>query len=257
MAISLFGEMSSTHKHVCCDEDIYDELFGLLSSMRKLYVEKVVNGNMKQARFIELFCDSHHYIGCKLPSCNNVHRMNMGIVRNLYTHEKGMLDMYLYKDSFTKEDFHELIHQHLTTSTESQSQAATSLSFGGKFTYGQLDCLAKIARDNHLFNLSSDTEVRAVMDALLHCKTGFSVKVKNLRNVAVFFDGLLINNLICYNWQSVIEKGRFLISPKTSKSVAASDLSSALYKARTSSTVAKNNIRNDIKQMKKGHTTDM
>ena len=109
----------------------------------------------------------------------------------------------------------------------------------------------------NLFNLSSDAEVRAVMDALLHCKTGFSVKVKNLRNVAVFFDGLLINNLICYNWQSVIEKGRFLISPKTSKSVAASDLSSALYKARTSSTVAKTNIRNDIKQMKKGHTTDM
>ena len=45
--------MSSTHKHVCCDGDIYDELFGLLSSMKKLYMEKVMNGGMKQDRFID------------------------------------------------------------------------------------------------------------------------------------------------------------------------------------------------------------
>ena len=87
--------MSSTHKHVCCDEDIYDELFGLLSSMKKLYVEKVMNGGMKHDRFIDLFCDSHHSIGCKQPCCNNAHRMNMGIVRNLYTQEKDMLDRYI------------------------------------------------------------------------------------------------------------------------------------------------------------------
>lgn len=249
--------MSSTHKHVRCDEDIYDELFGLLSSMRKLYVEKVMKGNMRQDRFIDLFCDSRHSIGCKLPNCINAHRMNMGIVRNLYTQEKGMFDIYLYKDSFTKEDFHELVRQHFTTSTESQFQTAAPLSFGGKFTDRQLDCLAKIACDNHLFNLSNDAEARAVTDALLHCKTGFSVKVRNLRNVAVFFDGLLTNNLICYNWQSVIEKGQFLISPNTSKSVAASDLSSALYKARTSSSVAKYSIRDGIKQMKEEQTTDI
>lgn len=249
--------MSSTHKHVRCDEDIYDELFGLLSSMRKLYVEKVMNGGMKQDRFIDLFCDSHHSIGCKQPCCNNAHRMNMGIVRNLYTQEKDMLDRYLYKDSFTKEDFHELIHQHLTTSTGSQSQRATSMSFGGKFTDHQLDYLAKIAQENHLFKLSNDTEARAAMDDLLNCKAGFTVEVRNLRNVVVFFDELLTNNLVCYNWQSMIEKGRFLISPKNNKRVAASDLSSALYKARISSSVAKHSIRDGIKQMKKGHTTDM
>ena len=181
----------------------------------------------------------------------------MGIVRNLYTQEKDMLDRYLYKDSFTKEDFHELIHHHLTTSTENQSHAAASMSFGGKFTDHQLDYLAKIAQENHLFKLSNDTEARAAMDDLLNCKAGFTVEVRNLRNVAVFFDELLTNNLVCYNWQSVIEKGRFLISPKNNKRVAASDLSSALYKARISSSIAKHSIRDGIKQMKKGYTTDM
>ena len=225
--------------------------------MKKLYVEKVVNGSMRQDCFIDLFCDSLHSIGCKQPCCNNAHRMNMGIVRNLYTQEKDMLDRYLYKDSFTKEDFHELILHHLTTSEENQSHAAASMSFGGKFTDHQLDCLAQIAKDNHLFKLSNDTEARAVMDALLHCKAGFTVEVRNLRNVAVFFDELLTNNLVCYNWQSVIEKGRFLISPKNNKRVAASDLSSALYKARISSSVAKHSIRDGIRQMKKGYTTDM
>ena len=257
MVISLFEEMTGTHKHVRCNEDIYNELFGLLSSMRKLYVEKVTNGNMKQMCFIDLFCDSHHSIGCKLPCCNNAHRMNMGIVRNLYTQEKEMLDMYLYKDSFTKEDFNELLQHYLTTSTEIQLQMATPISFGGKFTDRQLDCLAKIAYDNHLFLLPEETDVKAVMDALLHCKTAFTVKVRNLRNVAVFFDELLTNNIVCYNWQSVIEKGRFLVSPKSNKSIGTSDLSSALYKARISPTIAKSNIRDGIKKMKKEQTTDM
>ena len=54
-----------------------------------------MNGSMKQDRFIDLFCDSHHSIGCKQPCCNNAHRMNMGIVRNLYTQEKDMLDRYI------------------------------------------------------------------------------------------------------------------------------------------------------------------
>lgn len=249
--------MSSTHKHVCCDEDIYDELFGLLSSMKKLYVERVVNGSMKQDRFIDLFCDSHHSIGCKLPSCNNVHRMNMGIVRKLYTQEKELLDRYLYKDPFTKKDFHELIHWHLTTSTDSQSQSKTFISFGGKFTDRQLDCLAKIARDNHLFHLPDNADLKAVMAALLHCKTGFTVKVRNVCNVAVFFDELLTNTLVCYNWQSVIEKGRFLTSPRADKRITASDLSSALYKARISPTVEKSCIRAAIKKMQKEQTTDI
>lgn len=225
--------------------------------MKKLYMEKVMNGSMRQDRFIDLFCDSHHSIGCKQPCCNNAHRMNMGIVRNLYTQEKEMLDRYLYKDSFTKEDFHELIHHHLTTSAGSQSQRATSLSFGGKFTDRQLDCLAQIAQDNCLFKLSNYTETRAVMDALLHCKAGFTVEVRNLRNVAVFFDELLNNHLVCYNWQSVIERGRFLISSNSNKRIAASDLSSALYKARISSGIVKHSIRDGIKQMKKGQKTDM
>ena len=120
-----------------------------------------------------------------------------------------------------------------------------------------MDCLAQIAKDNNLFKLSNDTEARAVMGDLLHCKTGFTVEVRNLRNVAVFFDELLTNNLVCYNWQSVIEKGRFLISPKNNKRVAASELSAAVYKARISSSIAKHSIRDGIKQMKKGYTTDM
>lgn len=186
--------MSSTHKHVCCDEDIYDELFMLLSSMKKLYVEKVVNGGMKQARFIDLFCDSHYSIGCKQTCCNNAHRMNMGIVRNLYTQEKDMLDRYLYKDSFTKEDFHELIHHHLTTSTGSQSPRATSYVIRRKVHRPAVGLSGEgCTKDNHLFKLSNDTEARAVMDDLLHCKTGFTVEVRNLRNVAVFFDELLTN----------------------------------------------------------------
>lgn len=248
--------MNCTHKHVRCDKDIDDELFALLSSMRKLHAEKVTNGNMRPERFFELFCDSHHFIGCDNSSCMNAHRMNMGIVRNLYTQEKELLDEYLQKEQFDKEDFLELLHRYLTAQTECQPDAVSPITLGGRFTERQTACLAGIAHRYRLFLLPEGMDDSTAMTALLQCKPGFSVKVRNIRNIAVLLDELLAYNLVVHNWQSIMERGRFLLSPKSDKPVTASVLSSALNNTRYSPTPIQSGIRKAVREMQNRRITD-
>lgn len=66
------------------------------------------------------------------------------------------------------------------------------------------------------------------MEALFACKENFCIRVNNIRHVAVLFDALLENTFILPHWQSVLDKGRFLLSKDGTRYVTASSLSSAL-----------------------------
>lgn len=247
--------MNRMHKHVCCNEDIYNELFDLLSSARRLYVEKVLNGNMRPDHFVELFCDIHHFIDCDRPCCKNVHRMNLRIVRTLFLLNKDLFDVHLRKEPFTLRECSDLVSQYLTEVPARRSDSPPPLPLG-RFTEEQISHFAEIAHDNRLFLLFDGMDAKTAIAGLLHCKRGFSVKVRNIRNIVVFFDALLAHNLIIYNWQSAMEKGRFLLSPKSNEPITSSTLSSALNKARTSSTVTQLNIRKAVFEMQEGNKTD-
>lgn len=248
--------MNCTHRHVRCNEDIYNELFYLLSSMRKHYAEKVVNGNMNPERFIKMFCDSHHFIDCTRPCCRNAHRMNMGIVLNLYTKEKKLFDEYLCKNPFARKDFSELLHRYLTARTEHEPGTVPKIVIGGKFTEKQVACLAEIAHTYRLFLLPENMDDKTAVTALLQCKRAFAVKVINIRNLAVFFDELLAQNLIAHDWQSIMDKGGFLLSPRSDRRITSSTLSSALNRTKASPTVTQVSIRKAIKEMQKWNITD-
>lgn len=212
---------------------------------------------MRQECFIEMFCDSHRFIDCTKSCCRNAHSMNMGIVRNLYTQEKKLLDEYLYKESFVKKDFSELLHRYLTNQTGYKSEPHLPITLGCKFTEEQMDCLTDIAHTNRLFLLPEGINIRMAMTALLKCKPGFSAKVRNIRNLAVFFDELLASNLISHDWQSVMDKGGFLLSPGANKPITSSTLSSALNRTRTSQTAMQASIRKAIREMQRWNTTDI
>ena len=70
------------------------------------------------------------------------------------------------------------------------------------------------------------------MEALFTCKEGFRIRVNNIRHVAVLFDALLDRSFIHAHWQSVLERGRFLVSKDGKRFVTASSLSTALSAAR-------------------------
>lgn len=70
------------------------------------------------------------------------------------------------------------------------------------------------------------------MEALFACKEGFRIRVNNIRHVAVLFDALLERSYIQAYWQSVLERGKFLVSKDGKRIVTASSLSTALSAAR-------------------------
>lgn len=212
---------------------------------------------MRPERFFEMFCDSHHFIDCTKACCRNAHRMNMGIVRNLCTRVNKLLDEYLYKDSFTKKDFSELLHRYQTTETGHKPKISFPITLGGNLTEKQIASLSEIARAYQLFVLPEGMNINTAVTALMQCKHGFTVRVRNIRNAAVFFDELLEHDLVCYNWQSVIENGHFLLSPKSGLPITASTFSSALSRTRTSRTALQSGIRKAIRNMQKEHRTDI
>ena len=99
----------------------------------------------------------------------------------------------------------------------------------------------------HLFCVS--TLCIEDMEALFSCRENFSIRVNNVRHVAVMFDALLENRLIEPYWQSVLDKGRFLVS-KDGRSYVSSSLSTALSIARIKKTAAANGIRKAIAGLK-------
>ena len=78
----------------------------------------------------------------------------------------------------------------------------------------------------------------------------FHIRVNNVRHVAVMFDALLENRLIEPYWQSVLDKGRFLVSKDGKSYVSASSLSTALSIARIKKTAVANGIRKAIAGLK-------
>ena len=70
------------------------------------------------------------------------------------------------------------------------------------------------------------------MEALFTCKEGFRIRVNNIRHVAVLFDALLERSCIQEHWQSVLERGKFLVSKDGKRIVTASSLSTALSATR-------------------------
>lgn len=103
------------------------------------------------------------------------------------------------------------------------------LSFGCNFTHKQMIGITACANTYHLFRVFVCIED---MEALFSCKQGFCIRVNNIRHVAVLFEALLERSYIQVHWQSVLEKGKFLVSKDGKRFVTASSLSTALSAAR-------------------------
>lgn len=117
-----------------------------------------------------------------------------------------------------------------------------------QFSREQMTGIVACANAYHLFCVS--TLRIEDMEALFACKENFCIRVNNIRHVAVLFDALLENTFILPHWQSVLDKGRFLLSKDGTRYVTASSLSSALSAARNNITSANLGIRKAISRLK-------
>ena len=122
------------------------------------------------------------------------------------------------------------------------------LSFGCNFTHKQMIGITACANTYHLFCVSP--LCIEDMEALFACKEGFSIRVNNIRHVAILFDTLLEHSFIHARWQAILDRGRFLQTKDGKGFVSASSLSSALSAMRNNMTSAAYNIRQAISELK-------
>lgn len=201
------------------------------------------------------FVNSHRYIDCDKAVCRNCHEMNLHIVKGLLTDCARLVNPLFTADSFSFEECLELKRMYDTSGSlpATDRQRVNEpiydppLSFGCNFSREQMAGIVSCANTYHLFFNSVRIED---MEVLFACKEGFRIRVNNLRHVVVLFDALLENSFIQSRWQSVLDKGGFLLSKDGERPVSASSLSSALSAVRNNVTSVALGIRRAVDHLK-------
>lgn len=239
MGFSLFEESKRVHKHVECTEDFYRELYELFEIARSWYLRAEKN-HMKTEYFIELFERSHNYIDCDSARCKNSRQMVLGIIGTLFR-DKKCVAIIKEKEDFTHQEIIELYLHHVGTGMQVvYNKKSFTLTLGCQLSDRQMDLLVELVQSHNIFDLASESDVRSMLCGLLNCNVGVSVRVKNVRNVAILFDAMAQYHLINNNWQYVMGEGRFLNRIQkdgTEKHITSSCLSSSLSRVRRNSTL--------------------
>lgn len=241
--------MKSVHHHVESNEDVETELYELFLEAKKSYLCEVIGKQVRLDYFIDLFLSSHYYIDCEYAQCKNVHRRNLTLMHQLFTDSFHLVETLLVKPSVSQEELGALVNNHLTSEVYFKKKAVYSL--GCNFSERQLEKLAYIAETYHLFYTIDGSDIQDALRSLFSCKDGFRLQVCHIRKAVVFFDALLDSNLISRNWQTVLDKGNFLISTKNGKRINKSTLSSSLSKTKESAAAEYQSIRKAVYEMKK------
>lgn len=243
------------HRHITAEQDVRNELFALLASARKTYLRDVIDSGKLYHRFVDDFINSHRYIDCDNVVCRNCHEMIIHVVRGILYDYQDYVRQIFSAGAFSLDDCMELKRRYDTSEINSPAFAydadpmatATSLSFECNFSKEQMAGIVSCANTYHLFYVP--TVRMEDMEVLFACKEGFRIRVNNIRHVAVLFDALLERSYIQVHWQSVLERGRFLVSKDGKRFVTASSLSTALSAARIRPTSVVYAIRTMIGQL--------
>ena len=226
-------------------------MYQLVLNAENFYRKEVVTGKKRYGRFVEDFINRNTYIDCERACCKNVHAMNLNILHGLLSEGHVLFEQFAISGELSFDTFERMMQIYDADTPPPVSTAVTRqeepLSFGCTFTEKQIVHIANCARENCLF-LVSELTANDVKD-LLDCKPGFQIHVANIRKLAYLFDCLLELCLINSDWKSVLGKGKYLLSPKDSKPISASSLSSSLSAFKKSESADKKKIRIAINEL--------
>ena len=248
---SLFEGRPHLH-HFATEQDVAEEFLrialrseGALSSRRQW---QAANGMAAMDDFI----NSHRYIDCNSAVCRNCHEMNIPyhqravdrlqvLVKSLFTAET-----FSFEECMALKRKYDIAGVWFGSSRIEDSRNDPPLSFGCNFSREQMTGIVACANAYHLFCVSTPHRGHG---ALFACKKGFCIREQYppcggpVRRVAR-------KHFILPHWQSVLDKGRFLLSKDGTRCVTASSLSSALSAARNNITSANLGIRKAVSRLK-------
>ncbi len=176
--------------------------------------------------------------------------MNIHIIKGLFDDCPGLVNQYFVSKTFSFRDcmdmkrLYDTVELPQSIAAKMPGQNHSVISFGCNFTRKQLDALAVCANTYDLFSVPEVTAQD--MGNLFACKPGFHIKVNDLRRITILFDALLENNLVQWNWQSVLWHSRLLIVKMGNSFVSQTSLSTALSASRKCPTSVNESIRRAV-----------
>lgn len=210
----------------------------LLMDVYRLYREKQVGVLCSYDSFARDIVSDDTYTDATDAVSENAHNINHNRLAALMAH-RSLVRKYFDKYTFTKADCKALDSEFSHLSDEEPDENCAHLpSFRCYLTDNQISAITDTANAQHIFthDVSADDIKR-----LFNCTLSHTLQSSNNRILAVFFDELSKERIICRQWQNVLTKRQYVLSSKTGKPLQRANLSVALSD-ETSGTLEKPEI---------------
>ena len=230
----------------------------LLSEAYKTYVDEVQTLHKLYVRFVDDFINSHHFTDCRCALGKNAHFMNLQIVKGILTTRQDLVEKYFAAKSPSAVQLCSMVEEYNTTMPPTHRFPSLSgytndipPTFGCYFGKTEISLITQCAFEAFLFiGHCGEDEI----EALFSCKLQTPLSVSNNRKAAIFFDELSRKDLICREWQMVIDKNGLLTSSSGSK-LTSNKLSSALSQSRKNDVKYRPKFIEMAKQLQRIQTT--
>lgn len=209
----------------------------ILKNAYTLYKQSRVGVSKSYSRFAEDMVNSVTFKDCETLECKNAHIVNLTRLKSLFSEaNENLVRKYFDKERFTDEDclaliaeFNLLEDSSASTLTADNGNTRQLPNFQCRLTNEQISIITKAANAAQIFlSVVTETEVKALFD----CSLTSPLKSGNNRTLAMFFDELSRENIICTRWQNVLDRRKLIISAGSDKPLNKDSLSSALSGAR-------------------------
>lgn len=212
----------------------------LLSKACRTYIGEVLERHRLYEHFADDFINLHRYTDCVCALGRNSHCANLHIIEGILTTRKDLVTRYFISKTPSRAEMEAMVREYDTTTPPAHTYPCRAIkpddvppAFGCYFGQEEISLISRYAFEADLFKEDCG---EAEIEALFSCSLQMPLQVKNNRMAAVFFDELSRKNLICREWQMVIDRNGLLVSSNGSK-LTSNKLSSALSQSQ----------RNDVK----------
>lgn len=185
-----------------------EELWELTCLAHEWYHDRFVGKKQIYRRFVKDFINYHLYCTFEKEKEIRSHIMNVLAIHELLEERKDLVEKFIAKKEFTRDDFSEMIYQFNTTEycIHKDDIQATKETLG-KFSPRQISLLTRQMNENGLFTEELSEENT---EKFFSCVR--PLKATNNGKAGLYLSQLCSNGLICYSWQKLLEDKALLIS---------------------------------------------
>lgn len=212
-------------------------LWRFYKSAYDIYQAEVVKCGKLYNRYKNDYLKSHTYTDRLDAAGKNEHTKNLAIMCELLNDRQELVEKYFIRPTFELADYLAIQHELDTTEISfgynnlpyRKNVAVLERNFQCNFTILQLELLTQYINELHLFyNDVTNEEIKQLFIGKLR----YPLRSANNRIVAFFFDALCSQNLICKQWQNVIDQNNLILSSADGRPLSYTKISSALNVAK-------------------------